>query len=439
MQEKEKAILWITKLETYAREQKLPARILDEIEDCRAHLEKEDLPWEELRQRIEETLESVGQKEKERGTAIQAGGLGGPSVQKVQEQLKGMAEDCHRENQDSVTAIEERKNLNIRECHRKMEEITHTEAHLEWMLDEKQYASFLQNIANDYEKDAAGAVQELFVSMGGNYTHMADRMRTMLQSIGGRAKGSWNEKFYREYESRKTVLERKLEQEAQTADFGKKIITGFAQKTGGGIQTIRKRLKHKKIILNILPLLILVAVVFGASFVKYQNTDIEKLVAEESGGAENALLGELQDAAFEKLQDTALEAIKSGSIKMPASFQAFLSAMQYFLLSLGILLIFLILLVIVAYITYLKFLGKWYRSKLCSECGDYLKAELKGFLDRDSLRKKTDEAVTHLVQEYEQQYLAFLNGIFQGTEYENAPAEDAPGYEGLIHEWELLK
>ena len=50
---------WLAKLEIYAKEQKAPMRIMDMIEECKNHVQSEDMGWQELRPMLEQTLESI--------------------------------------------------------------------------------------------------------------------------------------------------------------------------------------------------------------------------------------------------------------------------------------------------------------------------------------------------------------------------------------------
>ena len=431
MQNKEDIVQWMSRLQMYARKQKLPVRILDELEECQAHLEAEDLSWENVRQRIEEVLESIRQKEAQSKNGLQNREDGSPSVQKVQEQVRKMATECQGENQDSVTGIEERKNLNIRECYRKMNEISYTKAHFEQMLDENRYLDFFEQVGCEYERNAVKTVQELYEDMGENYSHMLDHMRSMFQNIGGLDREVGNEKFYRAYETRRTGLEQAMKQEAEAADFGKNVIMEFAHKTKEGVG---------KRMLNLLPLFLFLVIIMVTPAVKYRNTDLSEVAAEESVGEQNQLQSAVNEFMKENMKEFVQKAMKGDIL---GKIKNYVGKVMYF--SAGILIvlqswfIFFIVLIIAAYAAYLKFLGKWYRAQICGRCESYLKGELSAFFDQNPLRKKTDETVAYLVEEYERQYLAIFNHIFKGTKYEERQEDDALSCERFIQEWELLK
>lgn len=185
MNQREEIIQWISELEEYAKNQGLSMRILDSIEECRQHLYREDIPWQELQQQIEGVMESVGLKVQQTDVAACKRNDSGVAVEKVQAQVRRMAEECHRENMDSVNAVEDRKNINIRESIRQMGEITHAEAHMEKLLEKNRYTDYFQQIKNSYDRNMSKMAGEMVGDINGNYDHMANHMKSMFHNIGG--------------------------------------------------------------------------------------------------------------------------------------------------------------------------------------------------------------------------------------------------------------
>lgn len=428
MNHKDKMLDWIKELETYAKEQGLSMRILDSIEECKNHIVKEDLSWQELRQQLEEVMESVGLKTQQTDMAAYSQNKNNVSVEKVQTQVRRMAEDCHRENLDSASAIAEKKNLNVKECIRKMNEISHTEAYFDEMIDEKRYMDFFQRVKNSYEKDMSKVTEEMVDDISDNYNHMADHMRSMFQSIDGYIDGVGNEAFYREYESRNAGIRDQVISEVHTADFGGSAVTGFADKTKNVIHKITKKIRVKKTILSIVPIIIII-LLFVLSIYSVIKTvsgiagDIANIC--ESFEIDNNVINNLQEIdqlyqSNKDLPDELIDTIES-MFKIVKNLKW---GLLYF---------------IVIYIFYLWMLKKWCKHCICKECSKYLHTELAMFEQKDEIRKKVDETITQIVSDCEQQYLVILNRIFAGTKYEEKDTEQVSGFDDLQRKWNQLK
>ncbi len=91
-----KTIAWIKELEQYAKEQKLPMRILDELEECKQQASSNDVDWARINRTIEELMESIEGKlvpaEVQQDNAIEE-----VSVEEVKMQVRKMAQRCHTE------------------------------------------------------------------------------------------------------------------------------------------------------------------------------------------------------------------------------------------------------------------------------------------------------------------------------------------------------
>ena len=424
MENKDKILQWLLKLELYAKEQGIPMRILDVIEECKEHIQSEDMKWQELEPMLEQVLESIcGKAGLNRVAAVEHGKNSVPA-EKVKAQVKKMAEQCRKENLTSAAGIEGRKNFNIKECFRLMEDIAYTEAHLDQMLDGGLYLKFFENQKDMYERDSEEMIRELINDINGNYGRMAEQMRSMFQEIGGYEIGVGNEKFYREYVNGKEELENKLMGEVKTEDFGGSIIMEFAKKTKKGVQRIVKKLKPKKYVLMLFPVLLLMVIFVGKAVVQNYQTEISETEAESTEQGTNGFLEEMGKMMADKaMKDIDREGVNIITLVMKPEI----------LLLIG----FLILLVILLYALYIRMIKAWYRRCICRRCGDYLRTELGQFVKERTMHEKAQMAVEHILEEYERQYLGIWNRIFLGTIYEDRQEETE--LEVLQREWKTLK
>lgn len=422
MDHKEELLQWILELEEYAKNQRLSMRILDNIEDCKQHISREDLPWQALRLQIEEVVESVESKVQPADEAVQKQRENQVPVEKVQARVRQMAEDCHRENTASAAAIEQRKNITIKESIRRMNEISHTEAHLEEMLDSNRYVDYFQGIKHSYHRDMAKTAGEMIADISGNYDHMADHMKSMFQSMGGYTDGMGNEKFYRGYESRKDDMEKRLTGEAQTVDYGSSVIMEFADGTKESIQKTVRKAQSKKRLFIWLPILIVLVLALSVTIIKYQKS-ASGVSVEQSG---------------EKDERSVMDYVPKNTVQVYS-----LIGLMYFAIALiGSALshiVAFVLIFAVLYAFYLNLLKKWCNSRICKRCGAYLRTELAAFEQEGKLAQTADQALSQIVPDCEQQYLAILDRLFVGTKYEEKGTDEVPGFETLQAKWNKLK
>lgn len=418
MNNKEELLQWIQSLENYAKANRLSARILDSIGECREHIVREDLPWQELSMQIEEILESVRLKVQPADAAVQIQGGNRVPVEKVQEKVKGMAEDCRRDNRDSIAAIEVRKNLNVKESVRKMGEITHTEAHLEKMLDINQYTEFFCKIRDSYERDMAQTASEMIGGISGNYDHMADHMKSMFHSMGNHADGIGNEKFYHEYESAKTEVENQLVSDLRTVDLGGGLIMEFAGKTKEKIQRITKKVLLKKKLLAFAPVMFVLVIFLGWSVISLLMARSAQTSAEQSP-EESAIT-------------IACKIFRSRMSDQSGGDDLMKSALFLWIIAA-------ILIIFVVYRLYLRKLKRWCSRRICEDCGRYLRVEFAAFEKEDQLTQKAGEAIAQIAADCEQRYLVILNRIFAGTRYEEKGTQEGSGFDHLQEQWNHLK
>ncbi len=425
-----KTIAWIKELEQYAKEQKLPMRILDELEECKQQASSNDVDWARINRTIEELMESIEGKlvpaEVQQDNAIEE-----VSVEEVKMQVRKMAQRCHTENFSSVEGMAERKNTVIRKMYWQISEICHVRAHLEELKNEDLYLAFFEKCRLSFEKDVLEMVEELLQSIRNNYGYMLDHMRSMFQSIGGYRQDVGNEKFCLEYEARRNGIDQRVLGEAQTADMGGDDLISFGQRTKDTVKGIVAKLVRKRKLLAWVPLVVLICL-FTATVVVRQEQSRQTLEsAEQVEENEDLLLkdmaGELGKKAVKSLSGKALESV--------------ISYIHLLLIGLGLWLIVVLLVIILLYLGYLKILKKWCDHQICKRCGKYLQTELSQFQQNNSFFLKSDTVMKNAVEEYERQYIEVLNSLFADTGYadKSAQQEELTKWDSLREEWEQLK
>lgn len=417
---KSKATIWFHDLEKYAKEKKMPARILDEIAECKERLSLAEIDWNDMNLIAGELLESIEEKvcpETTRSNQSEQD----VSVRDVEEQVKGMAQRCRSENITSVESMTEQRNIVIKKSCEQLMEISHTKAHLEELKNEDLYIRFFQNCKSSYEEDVLEMIRDMLQSISGNYNHMLNHMRSMLQSIGGFKNGVGSEKFYREYEERRVGIDKKLQAEAELADMGGNDILFFGEKTGEVIKSIVSKLVRKRKILAWLPLVVLLCLFVGSAIGNQAKSREVIENVDTDSEAENSSIKEIAKEWGDKImKDASLSTIKS----VLSSVVTFALAL---VVSLGAMLLFVILLVIVIYWFYLKMLKVWCNSQICRKCGIFLKKELIQFTQNNDLSSKLDAVMKNAMEEYERQYMIVLNNIFQGTFYDSGRNQESEG------------
>lgn len=422
-------IAWIEELEQYAKAQKLPMRILDELEECKQLASSNRADWDMVNRTIEELLESI-QGKLAPAKVQQENVVEEVSVEEVKMQVRKMAQRCHTENFSSVEGMVERKNTVIRKMYGQLSEIGHVRAHLEELKNEDLYLLFFEKCRISFERDVLEMVGELLQSIRNNYGYMLDHMRSMFQSIGGYRKGMGNEKFYLEYEARRGGIDQRVLGEVQTADIGGNDLISFGQRTKDTVKGIVGKLVRKRKLLAWVPLIVLLCL-FTVTSVVRQEQSRQTLESAEQEETEDSLL---KDIAADLGKKT-VESVSEGVLQSMASFLLVLLA------SLGILSIAVVLVIVVLYRCYLKILKRWCDHQICKRCGEYLQTELSQFQQNNNFFLKLDTVMRNAVEEYERQYMEVLNSLFTDTGYADQPAqqEGAVRWDTLREEWEQLK
>lgn len=422
-------IAWIEELEQYAKAQKLPMRILDELEECKQLASSNRADWDMVNRTIEELLESI-QGKLAPAKVQQENVIEEVSVEEVKMQVRKMAQRCHTENFSSVEGMVEQKNTVIRKMYGQLSEIGHVRAHLEELKNEDLYLVFFEKCRISFERDVLEMVGELLQSIRNNYGYMLDHMRSMFQSIGGYRKGMGNEKFYLEYEARRGGIDQRVLGEVQTADIGGNDLISFGQRTKDTVKGIVGKLVRKRKLLAWVPLIVLLCL-FTVTSVVRQEQSRQTLESAEQEETEDSLL---KDIAADLGKKT-VESLSEGVLQSMASFLLVLLA------SLGILSIAVVLVIVVLYRCYLKILKRWCDHQICKRCGEYLQTELSQFQQNNNFFLKLDTVMRNAVEEYERQYMEVLNSLFMDTGYADQPAqqEGAVRWDTLREEWEQLK
>lgn len=429
MNEKQlKTLEWLNELEQYAKEQKLSLRILDSIDDCKKQITTDDPNWNDVNAGVEDLLKSI-----ERKTVPDTVQTDEVSIQAIKTRVTKMAEQCHIENESSISMMTERKNAVIKKLYGDMQEISYTKAHLSELTNEDLYLDFFQKIKREYEKNVFQMIQEMLGDISNNYNYMLEHMRSMFQSIGGYKNGVGNEKLYHEYTSRKDGIDKRIQSEVESSYAGGSDILLFGQKTKDVIKSIVKKLNRKRKILIWLPLFLLL-LCFSLKAVTSQKQSQEVIENAEMEAEKNDGNSEVINFLVEKAKEAPPEKVG----RFLSDIISFLSALM---ISLGAFLLFIVLLIIVLYAAYIKTLKLWCNHQIRKQCGVYLKTELIQFEQNNTLMPKLDETMKNAVEEYEHQYLAILNSIFSGTNYnmDNTQNEKQDQFTVLKEEWNALR
>lgn len=424
-------IEWFEALERYAREKKIPLRIMDELEECRGLALSDGADWNEVSRNVDELLESISGKIVP--PVVQEKAEGGVSTEDIKAQLEKMARRCHTENLTSVDSMRERKNTVVKKMYGQLFEISHTKAHLEELKNEDLYLQFFTQRRNTYERDVFEIIRELLQSVSGNYAYMTDQMRSMFQSIGGYQNGIGNEKFYLAYEQRKDGIEKSVQAEAETADVGGNDMISFGQRTKDVVKGIIKKLVKKRKFLAWVPVLVLLCLLTaGVAAGQGQNGQETKQTAVTEKKDDTRIKDAVVDAAVEWGKDT---------MKDPEKVRSVVGFFRSLFVSLGVLFVLAVLVLVLLYACYLKILKSWCDRQIAKQCGEYLKTELSNFERENSLSPKVDAVMQSAADAYERQYMEVLNQLFTGTGYgkQDQQQNEMAAWNALRERWNALK
>lgn len=435
MDEKQtQALKCLDGLTAYATQHRLSMRIIDELEDCKQQIASPDVDWTAVNLAMEGVLNSVEHKTAPDNAAAEHDDKA-VSVEMVKEQIAKMAKRCQADNTTSIDSMAERTAIIVKKNCEQMMDISRTEAHIEEFKNEALYLQFFQNCKTVYERDAFEMFRELLQSVSGNYNHMLNHMKSMFQNIGGYQSGIGSEKFYYEYEERRTGIDRKIQGEVQTADIGGSDIVSFGQKTKESVKGIVRKLTRKRRLLKWLPLLILLCfIVSGAAGKMTEKQNDTKQAAAEAESDDSFI----KDTAMGFVENI-LENNKGSDLMQMVENAA--NGIASALVSLAAVLALIVFVLVLLYILYLKALNKWCDRQIARRCGEYLKTELIQFEQTNALPAKLKAAMKNAAEEYEQQYMNVLNNLFQdlqGNKECGQPEENA-AFMSLRNEWECVR
>lgn len=423
-QKQEKTLVLMNKLINYASENKLPLRIIDELDECKKQLILPDVDWDYINRTVESILNSMEQK-----TAPQA--ISGKqndnevSPQMVQAEIKKMAQRCRSANSSTIKSMTERKNTIVKKNYEQLSEISHTKAHIEELKNEDVYLQFFQTCKTKYERDSFEMFRELLQNISENYSHMLNQMKSMFQSIDGYKNNIGNEKFYYEYEEQKNGIEQRVLGEVQTADFGGHDVMSFAQVTKKSVNHTVKKLTRYRKLLAWFPIIVLLCVltagIAGKKIEKQQDTkQIEKVADNENTSSKETS----QEITENRFTVNGRQSTEGRSIKTKVELVGLISVIS-----------------VLIYMAYLKMLKSWSDRRICKQCGEYLKTELYKFEQSGSLKEKLDMVMENATEEYERQYMDVLNHLFQDTHYDSNSVQTstAAEFSALRAEWNDYK
>lgn len=422
---------WFDALTQYAKERKLPMRIMDELEECRKMAVSGGADWDSVSRSMEELLESI--EEKTVPDVARKKAENGVSTEDIKAQIEKMARRCHAENLTSVDSMRERKNKIVKKMYGQLFEISHTQARLEELKNEELYLQFFTQCRNIYERDVFEIIRELLQSVSGNYAYMTNQMRNKFQSIGGYKSGIGNEKFYLAYEQRKDGIEKSVQAETETADIGGNDIISFGQRTKDVVKGIVKELVQKRKFLAWVPVLILLCLLtVGVAAGQGQNRQETEQTAVTDQNDDTGI----KDAAVDAAVEWGKEAIKK-----PEIVKTVIGFFRSLFVSLGVFLVLVVLVFVLLYMCYLKILKSWCDRQIGKRCGEYLKTELSNFEQENSLSPKVDAVMQSAADEYERQYMEVLNQLFMGTGYgkQEQQQSEVSEWKALRERWNVLK
>ncbi len=425
------ALKCLDELTEYAAKHKFPMRIMDELEDCREQLASGNVDWNALDLSMESLLNSMEQKTVAQNTQVENNNGEAVSVEMVKEQVEKMAKRCQGDNAASIAGMAERKNVIVRNCCEQLMEISHTRAHLEELKNEDLYIQFFQNCKTKYERDSFEMFRELLQSVGENYNHMLNHLKSMFQSIGGYNNGIGSEKFYYEYEEQRTGIDQRVQGEIQTADIGGGDIISFAQTTKEKVKNTVKKLVRKRKFLAWVPVLVVLCfLAIGVAGKLAVNKDETKQVVADAD----------TEDGDSSLMDAGKEIAKNELKKI--SLSAIMQWLKTALISLGAVLILIIIIIVLLYMLYLKILKRWCDHQISKRCGEYLKTELLRLEQTNEFSSKLDAAMENAAEEYERQYMNVLSNLFQDSQYHpgnTEQASEAMKFDSLRAEWNRVR
>ncbi len=445
MNEKQKkALECLNGIAQYAKEQKLSARMLDNIEECKKQIMSKNINWNEINLEVEDIIKSIERKTTPVSVYVDKN-KNEISIQAIKTQITKVAESCHAENVASMEMMSERKITVLKRAYSEIQEISYIKAHSRELKNDDLYLEFFQKAKREYESNVFQIFRGLFEDISSNYDHMLAHIKSMFQSIGGYTTGVGNETFYHKYAEKKEALDKKMLSEAETSETGGSDIISFGIRTKDAIKNIRKKLNRRTRLLMWAPVLLILATLlisFSVKTITYINQNkpaIEstKKTLETKDDTKTGNTSEEKES-LEELRNELKETVKnlediSASEMKPEMGMDKLTGLKFVLI--------VSVLIIIFYAAYIIILKLWCNGQIRKRCGEYLKTETIQFEQSNVLMPKLEDSMKYFIEEYERQYLVILNSIFSGTNYDfnNTEKEVADQFTVLKESWNALK
>lgn len=426
----QEAIIWLQKLQQLVNREQLPARIKDSISECEAKVKNAEPDWSLFQSEVNEVLESIkGKLVKETPLEIRVH-EDKVTIEEIKTFVRNTTERAHTDNLSSIEAIEHRKNIIVRECYQKINEIACVEANMEFVENEGRYIQFFENIKNDYNRKMLHLLKELIEDIGSNTGHMMKYIKNMFQSISGIQMGISNKKYYTEYEEKKEIMDDRFLKQVENGELGGSPIVDFGFETKNKVKKLVSKAQKKKRFLTLLPVILVIAYLFLSrvfpvveKYIEYQTAKVEstKAATESKNGEmiENVVSGVVNGVDTIKANRVAESAKAVGGINV-----------WTIIIIVGV--------IFIAYRAYIKMLTRQYNDQVSKTCGEYLRGELLRF--EENCRINAGAHIERIVADYEQQYLNTLNEIFKESDLDTT-AEDETNREldKIIQEWNHIK
>lgn len=420
MNAKQKKLLeWFDKLERFARNENLPLRLMDSIGDLKEQAAGETTDWYRLYPQIEDLLHSIDQKvQKDLPEDIIANDER-VSADEVRQQITETIERSHQENLSSVHIAVHGNHAAVKECYRRMKEITSDKKALKKIGNGNYFLQFFQNVRQHYEQNANRNFNDFAESVSNNCTHMIERIKSMCKNIDGYKLGLGEQEFYIKYSETKKGWDVQLLHRIESTDLGSNAIMDFAQESLGKIQGIIRNYQKKRNLRIFLPLLIMLlcSLLAGGFFLagKHMDSQNGQDVQTNTENAETNSTNIFPVPANTGVLDQVIEAGR-------------LSIIQSVLIAIAVILI--------IYIAYIVFLLILFHHKILSACGECLQKECALFEKENRLDIHSE--LEEILTEYEKHYLDIINDIFSGTTLDSI-AKDGYEYKQLLQEWNTIQ
>lgn len=405
-----KMIEWLSDLQQFAKDERLPIRLIDRIGDCIELVTQKKTNWNQITIETEDLLESIIHKVQGNQKEVIVNEESEVSIEEIKNFIREATEREHNESISSLNNILYRKKLIEKECYQKMNEITFVETNIENIEDEGRFLQFFQNIKENYERNEKQLLHELTKDVEDNLTYMLEQIRKMFQDVDGSTIGISNKKFYIEYTQRKESIDNCIKSKIETADLGGRKIIDFAHSIKNRVIKDVHKFRKKENFLKFMPFLFIIICVLGFIFFSILKTPMSN-----------------EQTEFWKV---IIEYLIKGSLFLV------IIVLSIFLLPKKT---FVKAIIVRIYMKYCKMLKQNCDAQIASYCGDYLKTELYNFEKENQL--DNEEEIKSLVFEYEQQYRDILKCIFENTQLDPFGKEELANakIEQIKESWNQIK